>query len=243
MVSLRNTSKTYGSVPACTDISFDVNPGEITALLGANGAGKSTILKIVSGVTSPDCGDVSLCEIDLSADSVKARSLCGCVFENTPLYPDLTVKETLDFAAGMHGMDKTARSAAVARAIELCNMCDVAGRLVGNLSRGYRQRAALAQALVHDPRVLVLDEPTSGLDPVQLSEFRKLMRSVSVGKTILFSTHIMQEVESLCDRVIMLDRGRLIADGSIHDLCARTGAKDIEAAFLALVSKREGRDQ
>lgn len=240
MIQVRAVSKSYGSFSACHDVSFEAKRGEVVALLGPNGAGKSTIIKMLAGIVAPTEGSLSVCGFDLSTDPEEAKRRCGYVFESAPLYADMTVAESLRFVGGMHGLEKRAVEIAVARTIELCDLGAVARRLIGNLSRGIRQRTALACALVHDPQVLVLDEPTGGLDPVQLDGFRGIVRALSPDRTIVFSTHVMQEVESLCTRAVMIDRGTVIEDGSIADICAQAGKGGIEEAFLALVRAREG---
>ncbi len=238
MITVSHLSKSYGTVEACADITFEVHPGAVTALLGPNGAGKSTILKILSGVLLPSAGTVNICGRDTELYPDETKALTGSLFEDVPLYAGLTVLEQLRFMAEMHGLSRSAARETVERLVDTCSLQAVADRLAGSLSRGYRQRAGLAMALVHDPQVLVLDEPTSGLDPLQTDEFRSLVLALAPNKTILLSTHIMQEVESLCTQVVMIDRGALIETGSIAEICGRTGTSSMEKAFLALVKGR-----
>jgi ABC-2 type transport system ATP-binding protein len=240
MIQVRAVSKSFGSISACKNISLEAKQGEIVALLGPNGAGKSTIIKMLAGIIAPTSGTVSICGFDLSTDAEEAKRRSGYVFEGAPLYADMTVAESISFVAGMHGLGRNASQIAAECTIERCNLGDVSGRIIGNLSKGFRQRTALALALVHDPQVLVLDEPSSGLDPVQLDGFRDIIRTIAPEKTIIFSTHVMQEVESLCTRAVMIDGGSIIADGSIADICASTGMNGIEEAFLALVRVQNG---
>lgn len=232
MIKVRGLSKRYGSITACSDISFEINPGRVTALLGPNGAGKSTILNVLCGTLLPTSGEVSIQGYDLSLKPIEARHQIGCMSENTPLYEDMTVSENLSFIAGMYGIQSRKIKTVLEKVLFQCHIEDVAGRMTGNLSKGYKQRVALAQSLINDPAVLILDEPTNGLDPLQLNEFRKIIRAVSKEKTILLSTHIMQEVESLCSDILMLHRGKLIEQGSIAEICLRTNTLTIEQAFL-----------
>ena len=237
MIRVENLSKKYGPTMACTGVSFDIKPGEVTALAGPNGAGKSTVLKILSGILLPDSGNVVVGAFDVVKNPVEARRITGTLFETAPLYTDMTVREHLQFTARLFG--STAKEAVKnsEHLIETCKLEAVADRLAACLSRGYRQRAGLALALVHDPEILILDEPTSGLDPVQLAEFRAIIHSFSGSKTIILSTHVMQEVESLCSDIVIMDKGRCIARGSIADICAAAGADSIENAFLSIVGK------
>ncbi len=239
MISVDRLTKKYGTVEACTDITFEVLPGEVTALLGPNGAGKSTILKILSGVLLPSSGTVHICEKDTEQFPGQTRSLTGSLFEDVPLYDNLTVSQQLRFMAAMYGLSRVQVKDTVERLIDTCSLTDVANRLAKGLSRGFRQRTGLAMALVHDPQVLVLDEPTSGLDPLQIDEFRSLILKLAPNKTILLSTHIMQEVETLCAKVVMIDRGILIEKGTIAEICSRTHTVSIEKAFVALAKSRK----
>lgn len=235
MVRVENLSKKYGPIIACEGVSFDIEPGKVTALAGPNGAGKSTVLKIISGILSPDSGNVTVGSFDVVKNPVEARGLAGTLFENAPLYADMTVREHLVFAGRLFGATSAQAAANAARMIETCKLEAVADRLAAGLSRGYRQRTGLALALVHDPDILVLDEPTSGLDPVQLAEFRSIIHSLSGSKTVLLSTHVMQEVESLCSAIVIMNKGHCVAKGSIADMCAAAGTDSVENAFLSIV--------
>jgi ABC-2 type transport system ATP-binding protein len=238
MVRVENLSKKYGPIIACEGVSFNIEPGKVTALAGPNGAGKSTVLKIIAGVLSPDSGKVTVGTYDVTENPVEARSITGILFENAPLYSDMTVREHLMFAARLFGATSRQAAANAARLMERCKLEAVADRLAAGLSRGYRQRTGLALALVHDPEILVLDEPTSGLDPVQLAEFRSIIHSISGTTTVLLSTHVMQEVESLCSGIVIMNKGHCVAKGSIADICAAAGADSIENAFLSIVGTK-----
>ncbi len=207
MITVSHLSKSYGTVEACADITFEVHPGAVTALLGSNGAGKSTILKILSGVLLPSAGTVNICGRDTELYPDETRALTGSLFEDVPLYAGLTVSEQLRFMAEMHGLSRSAARETVERLVDTCSLQAVAGRL-------------------------------AGLDPLQTDEFRSLVLALAPSKTILLSTHIMQEVESLCTQVVMIDRGALIETGSIAEICGRTGTSSMEKAFLALVKGR-----
>lgn len=243
MVKVDRVTKSYGRTVACADISLTAEDGEITALVGPNGAGKSTFLSLLAGVLLPDRGTVSLNGHDTAADPVEARRQTGTVFENAPLYDSLTVAEHLRFTSGVYGLGGLQARSACERVLSESGLSEVANKPVRHLSRGFRQRTALAQALVHDPGILFLDEPTSGLDPLQIAEFRAILGRLSPGKTIFLSTHIMQEVETMCTRVVMLDRGTLIASGSIADILAQTGESTVERAFLSLSGRHRGESE
>ncbi len=240
MIEVQGIFKQYGSVTACADISFSAYPGEVTALLGPNGAGKTTILKILSGALYPDSGEVVIQGFSMKDSPLEAKKNTGWIFENPMLYDEFTVTENLSFIAGMHGFQKIEVKNAVARVLQTCSLEGVSSRIIRGLSKGFKQRIGLAQALIHDPPVLILDEPTSGLDPVQLEEFRVLIRRIAKDKTILLSTHIMHEVELLCTRFLMLHKGHLIEQGTIADICRRTSARNIEGAFMVLASNEKG---
>ncbi|ULQ60014.1 ABC transporter ATP-binding protein [Brucepastera parasyntrophica] len=243
MIQVKNISKSYGNIAACTDISFRLRQGTVTALLGPNGAGKSTILKIAAGVIFPDSGTVTVNGYDMFTDPIQARSEIGIVFENNPLYTDQTVQEYLLFIAKMYGLSHKDSIESVSACIKKYNLAEVLQRPIKELSHGFRQRTGLAAALVHNPSILILDEPTNGLDPLQIDEFRKIIREYASGKTVIISTHIMQEVELLCDSAIMINRGGVLMQGPFDEIYAKTGKKSIEDAFIHLVRKSNGAGQ
>ncbi len=212
--------KCYGQQRALSGISFSLLPGQITGLTGPNGAGKSTLLKILSGSLLPSSGTAVICGCDVSTSPEQVRALVGYLPENNPLYPDMYVEEFLLFAARMLGLGR--RSAGrVKECVEMVQLGPEKRKLLGVLSKGYRQRVGLAQALLHDPKVLILDEPATGLDPNQLEEVRNLIREVGKTRTVLLSTHILQEVEAICHRILLLKGGVLVADESVSDFASR----------------------
>jgi len=215
-ISVTNLSKNYGAQKAVNDISFSIGKGEIVGFLGPNGAGKSTTMKMITGYLESDAGTVSVSGIDPAADPVGSKSKIGYLPEANPLYYDMYVREYLMFTAGMYGLKNAAgRTEEIIRTVGLLTE---ANKKIGQLSKGYKQRTGLAAALIHDPEVLILDEPTSGLDPNQIIEIRNVIRSFSENKTVLFSSHILQEVEALCDRVIIINKGNIVADDSLKNL-------------------------
>ena len=216
-IIVRNVTKLYGAQKALDTVSLEVKPGEIIGLLGPNGAGKSTLMKILTCFLPATSGDASVCGFDVLEQSIEVRKKVGYLPENNPLYLDLYVKEFLSFIAGTHQLTGDSRKR-VAEMIELTGLQDEQHKKIGALSKGYRQRVGLAQALIHNPEVLILDEPTSGLDPNQLLEIRHLIREIGVTKTVMLSTHIMQEVEAICDRAIIINKGRIVADDSTKNL-------------------------
>ncbi len=223
-VTVQHLTKSYGAQRAVDDISFGVNPGEIVGFLGPNGAGKSTTMKVATSYVPPTSGTVFVEGFDVRSHPLEVKRITGYLPEHNPLYPDLYVHEYLAFVAGLYGFRGRALRERVEETVEVCGLLPEQNKRIEALSRGYRQRVGLAQALIHDPRVLVLDEPTSGLDPNQLVEIRRLIREISTNKTVIFSTHIMQEVEALCDRVVVINRGRIVADDRLDNLVhARRG--------------------
>lgn len=215
---IENLTKTYGTQVAVNDISFAAQPGEIVGFLGPNGAGKSTTMKIATGYLPPTKGTVQVCGHDVEESSVAVRRCLGYLPEHNPLYLDMYVHEYLQFIGslyGLRGQDLTEKTNEI---VALCGLAPEQRKKIGALSKGYRQRVGLAQALIHDPQVLILDEPTTGLDPNQLSEIRLLIKKISQEKTVIFSTHIMQEVQALCDRVIIINRGNIVIDSALADL-------------------------
>lgn len=215
-IIVSNVSKVYGEQKALDNISFQVNKGEILGFLGPNGAGKSTMMKIITTYIPPTEGTVLVCGFDILTQSMDVRKNVGYLPENNPLYLDMYVKEYLGFIAGLHKI--SAKQKRIEEMIGLTGLELEQHKKIGALSKGYRQRVGLAQALIHNPDVIILDEPTSGLDPNQLADIRELIRNIGKEKTLMFSTHIMQEVEAICDRVVIINRGKIVADGKAEDL-------------------------
>ena len=227
MISVEGLTKDYGSVVAVRDVSFEVGAGEIVGFLGPNGAGKTTTLRILAGFLGASAGRVSIAGFDVATDSLKARQKLGYMPEAAPLYPELRVREYLTFRAELKQVPRRERKSAVDRSLEQAAVRDVAQTPIGHLSKGYRQRVALADALVSNPPLLILDEPTAGLDPNQIIEVRKLIRALGENHTLLLSTHILSEVEAVCDRALVIARGRLLAEGTIAELKARRGGREV----------------
>jgi ABC-2 type transport system ATP-binding protein len=231
-LEVQNLSKQYGQQWAVDGISFQVARGEVVGFLGPNGAGKSTTMKIATGYLPPTKGLVKVAGLDVVADSLNIRKSIGYLPEHNPLYTDMYVHEYLRFCGGIFGIKGDALKARVGEIIELCGLDREQHKKIEALSKGYRQRVGLAQAMLHNPEVLILDEPTSGLDPNQLQEIRRLIKSISKNKTVLFSTHIMQEVQAICDRVVVINKGKIVADDSIQNLLkSDTGKKNISVEF------------
>jgi ABC-2 type transport system ATP-binding protein len=227
-IVVEKVSKIYGQQRALNDVSFEIQRGEIVGFLGPNGAGKSTMMKIITCYIPPSSGKVKVCGHDVMEQSIEAKRCIGYLPEHNPLYTDMYVREYLSFVAGMYQIKNV--KARVEEMIEIVGLQVEAHKKIETLSKGYRQRVGLAQALIHDPQVLVLDEPTSGLDPNQLAEIRNLIVSVGKTKTVMLSTHIMQEVEAMCDRAFIIDRGNIVADSlSMSDIGKR--GKSLEEIF------------
>ncbi len=216
-ILVRDITKLYGSQRALDSVSLSVSKGEVVGLLGPNGAGKSTLMKILSCFIPPTDGYAEVCGFDIFENSLEIRRRLGYLPESNPLYHDMYVREFLEFIAGIHNLGSNTGKR-VNEIIEITGLGVEIKKKLGALSKGYRQRAGLAQALIHDPEVLILDEPTSGLDPNQLVEIRKLIQDIGREKTVILSTHIMQEVEAVCKRVIIIDKGKIVADGSTESL-------------------------
>lgn len=218
-VSVQNLVKSYGPQNALDGISFSAAPGEVLGFLGPNGAGKTTTMKILTCYLSQTAGAASVCGYDVVTNSLEVRKQVGYLPEHNPLYKDMYVREYLQFAAKANRVDNAPQR--ISRMIDRTGLGREAHKRIGTLSKGYRQRVGLAQAMLHDPQVLILDEPTSGLDPNQLADIRALIKELGKEKTVILSTHIMQEVQALCDRVIIIDRGTLVADDPIANLTNR----------------------
>ncbi len=233
-------TKTYGGQTAVNNVSFEAQPGQIVGFLGPNGAGKSTTMKVATGYLPPTRGTVAVCGHDVVTEPMAVRRCLGYLPEHNPLYLDMYVHEYLRFIGRMYGMRGATLGEQVQRMVERCGLTREQNKKIGSLSKGYRQRVGLAQALVHDPAVLILDEPTTGLDPNQLTEIRHLIKSISAEKTVVFSTHIMQEVQALCDRVVIINRGEIVVDRTLADLQRSipsdpTSGTTVEVAFTQAV--------
>jgi ABC-2 type transport system ATP-binding protein len=215
-INVNNLTKVYGKQTAVNSISFNIPSGEVVGFLGPNGAGKSTTMKMLTGYIPPTSGSGSICGIDIIENSLEVRKIVGYLPENNPLYLDMYVTEYLTFMAGISEVKHTKMS--VEKVIETTQLQNERHKKIGQLSKGYRQRVGLAQSLIHDPKVLILDEPTSGLDPIQVVEIRNVIKSLGAEKTVLLSTHIMQEVEAMCDRVIIINKGNIAMDESMETL-------------------------
>jgi ABC-2 type transport system ATP-binding protein len=218
MIKIENLVKAFGAKRAVDDISFTVERGEVLGFLGPNGAGKSTTMRMVTGFMPPSAGRVSIGGHDVVESPLEAKRLVGYLPENAASYPDMTVHGFLSFAAELRGLRGEARKKAIHRVVELCFLDAVLKQSIDTLSKGYRHRTCLAQALIHDPEVLIMDEPTDGLDPNQKHEVRNLIRDLGKSKAIIFSTHILEEVDAACTRAIIIDRGRIVANGTPEEL-------------------------
>jgi ABC-2 type transport system ATP-binding protein len=221
MISVEHLVKDYGTMIAVRDVSFEVGRGEVVGFLGPNGAGKSTTLRILAGFLGQTSGRVRIDGFDVMEDGARARRSLGYMPESSPLYPEMRVREYLQFRAELKGVPGRIRKAAVGKAMESARVSEMEGTLIQHLSKGYKQRVGLADALVANPPLLILDEPTAGLDPNQIREVRDLIRGLGQNHTILLSTHILPEVETTCDRAIVIDRGKLVAEGTIQELRER----------------------
>lgn len=217
-LQVSNLTKIYGQQKAVNNISFEVLPGEIVGFLGPNGAGKSTTMKISTGYMPPTAGKVLVNGLDVTTQSLQVRRVMGYLPEHNPLYLDMYVHEYLHFVGRVFDLSNRELKSRVGEIISLCGLDREQNKKIEQLSKGYRQRVGLAQALIHNPQVLVLDEPTTGLDPNQILEIRKLIKEISTSKTVIFSTHIMQEVQAICNRVIVINQGELVADAPVADL-------------------------
>ena len=235
-IKVKKLSKLYGTQKALTEVSFEINKGEIVGFLGPNGAGKSTLMKILSGYIPQTNGDAKICNLDINENSIETRSRIGYLPEHNPLYLDMYVKEYLEFVADIYKVNHKY----IDEMIKKTGLIKEQHKLIGSLSKGYRQRVGLAQALIHNPEVLILDEPTTGLDPNQLVEIRSLIKEVGREKTVLLSTHIMQEVEAICDRVIIINKGQIVANKTIVELQKSKGnRKLITVEFDKKAEKKE----
>ena len=251
MIEAQGLTMHYGPVVAVEDASFTVRPKEVVGLLGPNGAGKSTIMKILTTYLWPTSGTAKVCGKDVLAEPIEARRCVGYLPEVLPLYPEMEVADYLGFVGSARGLERDSLAKRTEWVVERCGLREVYRRPIRELSKGYRQRTALAQALLHDPEVIILDEPTSGLDPHQIIEVRKLVRKLAEDKTVILSTHILQEVEAVADRIIIISRGRIVADGTLDELRRKAmkrqrvevavpvGRKELESALGGLMDAKK----
>ena len=228
-IEVKELVKIYGEQKAVDQISFSVTKGEIVGFLGPNGAGKSTTMKIITGYLAQDGGQAAVCGIPVQANPLETKKKIGYLPEANPLYPDMYVREYLDFIAGVHAVSDRQRK--ISAVIEMVGLTPESKKKLGQLSKGYKQRVGLAAALIHDPEVLILDEPTSGLDPNQIIEIRDVIKRLGKDKTVLFSSHILQEVEAICDRVVIINKGRLVADSPLSQLRKLNSGQAVKVVF------------
>ena len=234
MIEASNLSKFYGHFAAVNEVSFTIPQGEIVAFLGPNGAGKSTTMKLLTGYLSASTGTSKVAGHDMASDRLAGAKCLGYLPENGPLYPDMTPRSLLEFFADARGLTGDYKRARLAAVIEQCDLGAVIGKAVSKLSRGYRQRVGMAQVLLHEPDVLIMDEPTAGLDPNQIHHVRDMIQELGQTKTILLSTHILQEVEAICQRVLFITEGRLVFDGTIDEFRQRDS--DLDGVFRGLTN-------
>lgn len=231
MIEAIGLSKFYGDFAACRNVTFSINKGEVAAFLGPNGAGKSTTMKLLTGYLAPSAGQAKVAGFNMSTERLLAAERLGYLPENGPLYPDMSPRSLLTFFGNARGMTGGELRDRIDAVVDTCHLEAVIGKPIAKLSKGYRQRVGMAQALLHNPDVLILDEPTAGLDPNQIREVRRMIRELGRTKTILLSTHILQEVEAMCNRVVFINEGRLVFDGTPEQFAS--GERDLDRRFHA----------
>jgi ABC-2 type transport system ATP-binding protein len=236
MLEIDNLTKRFDTVTAVSGLSLSVRPGEVLGFLGPNGAGKTTTMKMVTGYLTPDGGAARICGHDIVTDTIAAQKTFGYLPEGAPAYGEMTPREFLGFIASVRGLRGNAATAACVLAASRTSLESVFNRPIETLSKGFRRRVGLAQAILHDPQVLILDEPTDGLDPNQKHAVRELIRVLSPSKTIIISTHLLEEVEAICTRAVIIDKGRIVADGTPAELAARGQSGKLDDLFRGLTS-------
>ena len=236
MIEIKHLTKRYGELLAVDDISFDVAPGQVLGFLGPNGAGKSTTMKMITGFLSPTAGSVRVCGHDLESAPLAAKSCMGYLPEGAPSYPEMTVRSFLDFIADIRGLSADVRRRRLDDVIGRLALSSVLEQVIETLSKGFKRRVGLAQALLHDPQVLILDEPTDGLDPNQKHEVRTLINDMSRDKIIVISTHILEEVDAVCNRAIIIASGRILADDTPKNLAARASSGRLDDVFRTITT-------
>lgn len=236
-ISVRSLTKIYGTQKAVDNISFEIPKGQIVGFLGPNGAGKSTTMKMITSYLPPTQGTAVVCGFDVQTQSMELRKHIGYLPEQNPLYYEMYVREYLELTAGIHQIEKSKRAARIEEMVKMTGLTKEAHKKIGTLSKGYKQRVGLAQAMIHNPDVLILDEPTSGLDPNQIVEIRDLIINIGKEKTVLLSTHIMQEVEAMCSRIIIINNGTIVADDNIQNLQKVGNSSSLLITFEKVISK------
>jgi len=238
LVSVERVWRSYGELVAVRDLNFELRRGEVLGFLGPNGAGKSSTMQMLAGSLAPSAGRIRIQGVDLLDEPGRAKAFLGYLPEQPPVYPELSVREYLRFCARLHAIPRSAVQAAMDRAMQRCGLTDVADRLIGNLSKGYQQRAGIAQAIIHEPAVVILDEPTVGLDPIQIREIRNLIHELGRDHSVILSTHILPEVQTLCSRVLIIHRGRVVYSDSMQSLDAGLGADRLVLGALRLPDEK-----
>jgi ABC-2 type transport system ATP-binding protein len=227
MIKVENLTKYYGEICAVNDIGFEINKGEILGLLGPNGAGKTTFMRILTCYLNPTSGTIQVKDFNIKDHPLEIKKMMGYLPENAPLYPDMLVYDYLQYVADIRQLDKKTKQSRIDQLAATCSIKEVMHQPIGELSKGYKQRVGLAQAMMGDPEILVLDEPTSGLDPNQIIEIREIIKKIGKEKTIILSTHILSEAEATCDRVVIINKGKIVADSNIEDLKQSLGKESI----------------
>ncbi len=243
MIKVENLSKSFGSNRAVDEVSFEVQKGEVLGFIGPNGSGKSTTMRMITGFYPATAGKVSVCGFDVSENPIEAKEKIGYLPESAPSYQEMSVLSFLNFAAEMRGLRGEQKRSAIRRVVQTCHLDNVLGQTIDTLSKGFKHRTCLAQAIIHDPEVLVLDEPTDGLDPNQKHEVRSLIKTMGKTKAIIFSTHILEEVEAVCSRAIIIDRGRVVANGTPEELKARSERAGVVIVTLLGASEASVKDK
>lgn len=233
-LSLQNVSKTFGNIEAVRDVSFKTQIGEIIAILGPNGAGKSTLMNMISGFIAPTTGQILVLEKDIANAPIEAKKHIGFLSEGSPLYPDLTVKQFLNYMAELRGFSGKDKEKRLAEMVQTAKIEEILAQKIETLSKGYLRRVGFAQSIISDPEILLLDEPTDGLDPNQKEHMRRLMKNLGQNKTILISTHLLEEAENIATRIILINKGQIIADGTLKDILFKADCQDLETAFKKL---------
>ena len=233
-INIKNVNKTFGEIEAVKDISFKTKIGEVIAILGPNGAGKSTLMNMISGFIAPTSGEIFILEKNISSSPIEAKSHIGFLSEGSPLYPDLTVREFLNYMAELRGFYGEKKKQRLNEIIKTAKIEEIISQKIETLSKGYLRRVGFAQSIISDPEILLLDEPTDGLDPNQKEHMRNLIKTLGQDKTILISTHLLEEAENIATRIILINKGQIVADGTLKDILFKADCSDLDTAFKKL---------